>query len=126
MSAAYLPEVESFEPFGDLPGYQFTATSTVVFDSQDLQVSVLEAGHFAIYRITYLLMPPGHPGRYSDLVYDLRELQEQRRKVYQIYDAKGSPMTLGQGTYDIGLLFSGGRVYADRHFRKTYWEPIAH
>ena len=125
MSHTFLPEVESFEPFAGLPDYHFTSAAPVVFDSQDLRVSVLEEGRFVIYRITYLLMPHGHVGAYTDLVYDLSELREQRRKVYQIYDGHGQTMTLGQGTYDIGLLFSGGRVYADKHFRKIYWEPIA-
>lgn len=122
MDKQYLPEVESFAPFTDLPEYRFGEDAHTVFGSQDIIVRMLEAGHYVVYRIRYVMMPEGFSETYTDIVYDLDELRQNKRKVYKIFDALGNEMTLGQGTYDVGLLFSGGRVYADKHFRKVYWE----
>lgn len=122
MDKQHLPEVESFAPFTDLPEYSFGPQDHTVFSSQDITVQMQERGHYAIYRIRYVMMPEGFAETSTDIVYDLDELRNNKRKVYKIFDALGNEMTLGQGTYDVGLLFSGGRVYADKHFRKVYWE----
>ena len=115
----HLPELEQFEPFDDLPYFVFGGNEPAAFENDDVVVQYLQCGHYQIYRITYLLIPDSHPDRCTFIIYDIDALRKQGRKVYKVYDGKLEEIGLSRATYDIGILFSGGRVYADGHFLKT-------
>lgn len=108
--------VEVFEEFVDLPKFEFNGSEKSILSNDELEVKYLIADHYVIYRIDYIMMPEHHPEKYNYIVYDITELEEKRRKVYKIFDREMSEITLGEATYDIGLLFSGGRVFSDTHF----------
>jgi len=108
--------VEVFPEFTDLPKFEFTQSATVILSNDDLEVSFLIAGNYVVYKIDYKMMPAHHPEKFNYIIYNATELEKNRRKVFKIFDRKMSEITLGEATYDIGLLFSGGRVFSDTHF----------
>ena len=110
--------VEVFDEFTDLPSFTFYGSEQVILENDDLQVRFQTKGHYVIYQIDYSMMPENHPEKRHFLVYDITELEENRRKVYKIFTKDMEEITLGEATYDIGLLFSGGRVFSDTHFIK--------
>ena len=118
MSANNLIDVETFDDFDDLPEFYFNGSENPIMSNEEIQLDYLIASHYVVYRIIYKNMPPSHLHNRSYLIYDSKELKEHRRKVYKIFDSKMDEIGLGPGTYDIGLLFSEGRVYADSHFIK--------
>jgi len=117
-----LIEVEQYEPFHDLPSLDFDGKEETIFASQDILVLHKKVGHYAIYRVEYIVLPQHHPNKFTFHIFDIAILEKKRKKEFKIYNAKMKEITLGQGTYDIGLNFSGGRIYSDSHFRKTYYE----
>jgi len=103
-------------PFASLPAFTFTGNEAVVYASNDLRVSWLAVGQYVVYKLDYLLLPNHLPHGFTWLVFNTHALQKKQQKVFYLYNSKQQSISLGQGTYDIGLLFSGGRVYADKHF----------
>lgn len=114
-----LLELEKFAPFEDLPEFDFVGQQIIIFENKEIVVAYLKAGHYQVYRITYLLIPNSHPDRHSFIVYDTDALRLRQRKVYKVFNGQMEEIGLSRATYDIGILFSGGRVYADAHFLKT-------
>ncbi len=108
------------KPFAQLPAFEFTGSEAVVYQTNDLKVSWLPVEGYVVYRLDYLLLPNHLPDGYTWLVFDMTALQQHQKKVFYLYNSLKQPISLGQGTYDIGLLFSGGRVYADKHFLQHY------
>ena len=114
-----LPELEQFAPFEDLPAFKFQGQEPIAFENQEVSVKYLKAGRYQVYRITYLLIPESHPDRHTFIIYNIESLRKKQQKVYKVFDGKMEEIGLSQATYDIGILFSGGRVFADHHFLKT-------
>jgi hypothetical protein len=108
--------VEVFPPFLDLPDFTFTGFETVLCDNEDLLVSYQRVGHYIVYLLVYKMLPEDHPEALNYIAYDIDALEQEERKVYKIYNRYMDELTLGEATYDIGLLFSGGRVLSDTHF----------
>jgi hypothetical protein len=108
--------VEEFPPFLDLPPFSFDGGEAAIHQSDDLTVSFQVLGHYAVYRAVYHMLPPGHPESMNYLAYDINALEQQQRKVYKFYTKGMEEISLGVATYDIGLLFSGARVFAETHF----------
>lgn len=108
--------VEVFADFDDLPEFSFTGEEAIIHTSDDLLVTHQMAGDYAVYQVIYRLLPEDHPERLNYLVYDTIELEQQKRKVFKFFTRYMDEITLGEATYDIGILFSGGRVFAETHF----------
>ncbi|MGI9543645.1 MAG: hypothetical protein ACR2MX_10330, partial [Cyclobacteriaceae bacterium] len=108
-----LLELEQFAPFDDLPKFVFENQHETVFENNEIALQYLNAGHYQVYRITYLLIPESHPDRYSFIIYDIDALRFRQQKVYKVFNGQMDEIGLSRATYDIGILFSGGRVYAD-------------
>ena len=108
--------VEVFEDFVDLPDFSFTGKEPFIHKSEDLEVSFLVAGHYVVYKAVYCMLPESHPEAVNFLVYNIDELENNRRKVYKFFTRNMEEITLGEATYDIGILFSGARVFAETHF----------
>ncbi len=108
--------VEVFEEFTDLPSFKFNGSESLILTNEELEVRYQPVSHYVVYRIDYVMMPEHHPEKYNYIIYDITELEENRRKVYKIFTKDMEEITLGEATYDIGLLFSGGRVFSDTHF----------
>ena len=108
--------VEVFPPFTDLPEFSFSGEEILIRSNADIQVNMQEAGHYAIYKLRYTQLPESHPDGTSYIIYDIDALTQKNRKVYKIFNRNMLEMTLGEATYDLGLLFSEGRVYSDTHF----------
>lgn len=108
--------VEVFADFVDLPPFEFDGTEELIHTSDDLAVSFKKAGKYIIYKVIYSLLPENHPEKFNYLIYDSVELEENRRKVFKFFTRYMDEITLGEATYDIGILFSGGRVFSETHF----------
>ena len=108
--------VEVFDDFVDLPPFEFDGSESVIHTSDDLTVSFKKAGKYVVYKVTYALLPDTHPEKFNFLIYDSLELEENRRKVFKFFTRYMDEITLGEATYDIGILFSGGRVFSETHF----------
>ncbi|MGB0525479.1 MAG: hypothetical protein ACPGJS_21060 [Flammeovirgaceae bacterium] len=108
--------VEVFEDFVDLPAFEFDGTEPIIHSSDDLTVTFQKAGKYIVYKVVYSLLPADHPERFNYLIYDSVELEENRRKVFKFFTRYMDEITLGEATYDIGILFSGGRVFSETHF----------
>ncbi|MEM7552017.1 MAG: hypothetical protein AAF363_20205 [Bacteroidota bacterium] len=120
--SSHLISVDTFGEFKDLPALDFDGDVHVVRDSPDLRVTFKEVNHYAIYKADYKILPEDHPEKAFYIVFDIDKLRKQSKKVFKMYDVNGKEITLGRGTYDLGLNFSGGRVYADTHFLNTYYK----
>ena len=118
----HLISVDTFDDFEDLPEFDFDGSELVVRDSPDLKVTFKEKGHYACYKADYKVLPEEHPEKIFFLIFDIDEIMTNRKKVYKMYGPDGSEITLGRGTYELGLNFSGGRVYADTHFLGKYYK----
>jgi len=116
---APLLELEQFAPFDDLPKFDFENQNETVFENNEIVLAYLRSGHYQVYRITYSLIPESHRDRHSYIVYDVDALKLRQKKVYKVFNSRMEEIGLSRATYDIGILFSGGRVYADAHFLST-------
>ena len=114
--------VEVFEDFVDLPEFEFTGAEPCIHESDDIVVTFLQAGHYAVYKVVYVQLPENHPEKLNYLVYDIDELEQNRRKVFKFFTRYMDEITLGEATYDIGILFSGGRVFAETHFIDQHYK----
>jgi len=108
--------VEVFDDFTDLPAFEFDGTEESIHRSDDLEVSFKIAGHYVVYKVVYSMLPDSHPEKFNYLIYDSNELENNRRKVFKFFTRYMDEITLGEATYDIGILFSGGRVFSETHF----------
>lgn len=108
--------VEVFEDFTDLPPFEFDGSETSIHSSDDLCVTFKMAGHYVVYKVVYSLLPDNHPEKFNYLIYNSQELEINRRKVFKFFTRYMDEITLGEATYDIGILFSGGRVFSETHF----------
>lgn len=122
MSTHNLIDVETFDDFKDLPDFVFNGEESNIMSNDEIQLDFLKSSHYVVYRIIYKNMPPSHLHNRSYLIYDSDQLENNKYKVYKIFDSKMDEIGLGPGTYDIGLLFSEGRVYADSHFIKGQYQ----
>ena len=108
--------VETFPPFTDLPDFEFTGEERASHETSDVVVRLREAGHYMVYQLRYTMLPATHPDGISYIVYDKEAWEQDGKKVYKIFNGRKEEMTLGEATYDLGLLFSEGRVFSDTHF----------
>ena len=108
--------VEVFTDFDDLPKFEFNGTEPIIHQSDDLIVAFKMADYYVVYKVIYQLLPDHHPEKFNYLVYDSIELEQNRRKVFKFFTRYLDEITLGEATYDIGILFSGGRVFSETHF----------
>ena len=114
--------VEVFADFDDLPDFNFDGSETCIHASDDLIVTFKIAGHYAVYKVVYSMLPNHHPEKFNYLVYDTVELEENKRKVFKFFTRYMDEITLGEATYDIGILFSGGRVFSETHFIAQHYK----
>lgn len=108
--------VETFPEFTDLPDFEFTGQEATIHQTADVTVKLLYTGHYIVYQLRYTLLPESHPDGISYIIYDKDALEQEHKKVYKIFNGRMQEMSLGEATYDLGLLFSEGRVFSDTHF----------